>query len=645
MSDHSPLWSPSQEQIANAKVTRLREEINAQYKLNLLGYTDLHKWSIENTESFWKKIWDDNIINGELGTTVFAPDLEFRKCQFFPGSRLNVAENILYRGEDDAIAVTEILEDGSRREFTWRELRDEVQACASALVAEGIRPGDRVAAWAPNIFEVLVVGIATLSIGGIVSTSSPDFAPNAVLDRFGQIQPTILFASASYLYNGKKFDCLEKLDEISRDLGSLRKTIVFGSQDTPFVNYEEWIKSHRGEKISFEKFPFDTPGFILFSSGTTGKPKCITHSAAGILLKLIVEHRYHFELSERDKVFFYTTCGWMMWNWMLYVLASGSSIVLYDGSPLYPDLKRLFALAESEKVTYFGLSAKFLDSARKLNLKIDEEFDLASVRLIVSSGSVLAPESYDYVYEHIKRDAHLVSMSGGTDICGCFLIGVPTEPVYRGELQAPCLGMATNVFLESGEEAPPNVKGELVCTKAFPSMPLNFWGDSNDTKYKQAYFEKFEGVWTHGDFSSKNQRGSFVLFGRSDATLNSKGVRIGTAEIYRVVETFAEISESMAVSQNWEDDTRVILFITLKNGHVLDEQLKQRIKLALRTEASPRHVPDLILQAPELPRTKTNKLVELAVTDVINGREVRNRDALANPQALDWFANRQELQI
>lgn len=644
MSDLSPLWSPSPEQIARAKVTQLREEINAQYGLNLLSYSDLHKWSIENTELFWKKIWDDNIINGEFGTKVYSPDLEFRKSKFFPGSRLNVAENILYRGLDDSIAVTEILEDGSRREFTWKELRDEVHACASALMAQGVRPGDRVAMWAPNIFEVLVVGIATLSIGGIVSTSSPDFAPTAVLDRFEQIQPTILFASASYLYNGKKFDCLEKLHEISRNLGSVRKTIVFGARDTSFANYEDWIKAHRGVRIGFEKFPFDAPGFILFSSGTTGKPKCITHSAAGILMKLLVEHRYHFDLDERDKVFFYTTCGWMMWNWMLYVLASGSSIVLYDGSPMYPDLKRLFSLAETEKVSYFGLSAKFLDSARKLNLKIDDEFDLEKVRVVVSSGSVLAPESYDYVYEHIKKDVHLVSMSGGTDICGCFLIGVPTEPVYRGELQAPCLGMATNVFLESGEEAPPDIKGELVCTKAFPSMPLNFWGDPTDEKYRQAYFEKFEGVWTHGDFSSKSVRGSFVLFGRSDATLNSKGVRIGTSEIYRVVESFAEISESMAVSQNWEDDTRVILFIVLKDGHVLDEQLRERIKRALRTEASPRHVPDLILQAPELPRTKTNKLVELAVTDVINGRLIRNKDALANPQALDWFTNRLELQ-
>ena len=392
-----------------------------------------------------------------------------------------------------------------------------------------------------------------------------------------------------------------------------------------------------GTPLDFTPLPFDHPGFVLFSSGTTGKPKCIIHSGAGVLLKVSAEHLYQYEIKAQQRVFFFTTCGWMMWNWLTMALGRGATIVLFDGAPMFPTPSRLFDIAQEEKLDFLGLSAKFIDSAHKEGLTPAISHDLSTLKVISSTGSVLSPESFDYVYRCIKSDVHLASSSGGTDICGCFVAGVPTQPVYRGELQGACLGMATDVFNAKGESAAIDEKGELVCTVPFPSKPLGFWSDKNNENYSAAYFEGFPGVWTHGDFASKTSTGGFILFGRSDATLNSKGVRIGTAEIYRVVEAFPEILEAMAVSQDWEGDTRVILFVVIKPGISFTQEIEKEIKKALRTQASPRHVPDLVLVAPALPRTKSNKLVELAVTDVINGREVRNRDSLANPESLDWF--------
>jgi acetoacetyl-CoA synthetase len=594
------------------------------------SYSSLHQWSVNNPGEFWSRVWDDNSVIGSKGSIFYKEGADFISSEFFPQARLNVAENLLAHGDPDQVAIVSILETGVRSEITWTELRIKVAATAAAMRAEGVVTGDRVVAWVPNVTETIIYGLGALSIGAVVSTASPDFAPHAVEDRFGQVEPKIFLAADGYNYNGKYFDCGEKSAEIEKLLPTLKKTVRISQ-------FDEWIKPFIGTAADYEQLPFDHPGFVLFSSGTTGRPKCITHSGAGVMLKAQSELLYQFNVTKGNKVFFFTTCGWMMWNWLTMALGRGATIVLFDGAPMAPTPSRLFDIARDEKLDFFGVSAKFIDSARKEGLIPATTHDLSSVKTIGSTGSVLSPESFDYVYSSIKADVHLASMSGGTDICGCFLAGVPTQPVYRGELQGPCLGMATDVFNSKGESAAIDEKGELVCTVPFPSKPIGFWADQNHAKYKAAYFEGFPGVWTHGDFASKSETGGFTLFGRSDATLNSKGVRIGTAEIYRVVETFPQVQEAMAVSQDWDNDTRVVLFVVIKAGQEFNESVEKEIKTALRNQASPRHVPDLIVVAPELPRTKSNKLVELAVTDVINGREVRNRDALANPDSLDWF--------
>ena len=594
------------------------------------SYSALHQWSVNNPGDFWSRAWDDNSVIGSKGSIFYKEGADFISSQFFPEARLNVAENLLAHGEPDQVAIVSILETGVRSEITWAELRIKVAATAAAMRAEGVVSGDRVVAWVPNVIETVIYALGALSIGAVVSTASPDFAPHAVEDRFGQVEPKMLLTADGYHYNGKYFDCAQKSAEIEKLLPTLKKSIRISQ-------FDEWIKPFIGSAANYEQLPFDHPGFVLFSSGTTGKPKCITHSGAGVMLKAQSELLYQFNITKGNKVFFFTTCGWMMWNWLTMALGRGATIVLFDGAPMAPTPTRLFDIAQDEKLDFFGVSAKFIDSANKEGLIPRNTHNLSTVKTIASTGSVLSPESFDYVYSSIKADVHLASMSGGTDICGCFLAGVPTQPVYRGELQGPCLGMATDVFNTKGESAAIDEKGELVCTVPFPSKPIGFWADENHAKYKAAYFEGFSGVWTHGDFASKSKTGGFTLFGRSDATLNSKGVRIGTAEIYRVVETFAQVQEAMAVSQDWDNDTRVVLFVVVKPGQEFNESVEKEIKTALRNQASPRHVPDLIVVAPELPRTKSNKLVELAVTDVINGREVRNRDALANPDSLDWF--------
>ena len=601
---------------------------------NLLGldsYSELHTWSIENPGQFWSRAWDDCEVIGDKGSHFYSPAKDFISARFFIDATLNVAQNLLSKGKDGDIAIVSILEDGARRQITWGELRAQVGATTAAMKAAGIVKGDRVVAWVPNVTETIIYALGALSIGAIVSTASPDFAPGAVQDRFGQIEPAMLLAADSYQYNGKTFDCIPKIAEIERLLPTLAKTIRISE-------FASWIAPFMGSPLDFTPLPFEHPGFVLFSSGTTGKPKCIIHSGAGVMLKALAEQLYQFEIHANEKMFFFTTCGWMMWNWLTMALGRGATIVLFDGAPMFPTPSRIFDIAEQEKLVFLGLSAKFIDSAHKEGLAPAQSHDLSTIKTIASTGSVLSPESFDYIYESIKRDVHLASMSGGTDICGCFLAGVPNQPVYRGELQGACLGMATDVFNSEGKPAALGEKGELVCTVPFPSKPLGFWADTNNEKYLAAYFEGFPGVWTHGDFASKSATGGFTLFGRSDATLNSKGVRIGTAEIYRVVEVFPEVLEAMAVSQDWEGDTRVILFVVVKPGQEFTQETEKAIKSALRTQASPRHVPDLIMVAPALPRTKSNKLVELAVADMVNGREVRNRDALANPEALDFFA-------
>jgi len=618
------LWRPHD--TSDTAVARLQKE------LGLNSYTELHKWSIENPGLFWSKAWDDCQIIGNKGSSFYSPGKDFISSRFFSDATLNVAENLLHKGRDGDTAIVSILEDGTRTETTWGQLRAQVGATTAAMKSAGIVKGDRVAAWVPNVTETIIYALGALSIGAIVSTASPDFAPGAVQDRFGQIEPTMLLAADSYQYNGKVFDCSSKIPEIQSLLPTLTTTIRISE-------FASWIAPFMGAPLDFTPLPFDHPGFILFSSGTTGKPKCIIHSGAGAMLKAMAELLYQLELHAAEKIFYFTTCGWMMWNWLTMALGRGATVVLFDGAPMFPTPSRVFDIAQEEKLDFLGLSAKFIDSTHKQGIVPAQTHDLSSIKTIASTGSVLSPESFSYVYESIKRDVHLASMSGGTDICGSFLSGVPTQPVYRGELQGACLGMATDVFNVQGESAAIDEKGELVCTVPFPSKPLGFWADTNNERYLASYFEGFPGVWTHGDFAAKSATGGFTLFGRSDATLNSKGVRIGTAEIYRVVEVFPEVLEAMAVSQDWEGDTRVILFIVLKPGMSYTQDTEKAIRSALRTQASPRHVPDLIVVAPALPRTKSNKLVELAVADVVNGREVRNRDSLANPEALDWFSN------
>lgn len=621
----NPLFQPKNPQAtALGKLEREKET----------DYWGLHKWSVEEPGEFWSRAWDDLQLIGEKGDVNYQTANRFIDAKFFPNGKINVAQNLLAHGE--GVAMVGILEDGTRTQITYAELREKSAAVAAAMRQMGIVSGDRVVAWAPNVPEVMIYALGALSIGAIISTASPDFAPHAVEDRFGQVAPKLILLGDNYQYGGKSFDLKEKGDEIVSLLPTLERAIRISE-------FESWIAPFKGAKAEFTPLPFDHPGFVLFSSGTTGKPKCITHSGAGVMLKAGAEQIYQFDMKPGEKVFFFTTCGWMMWNWLFMCLIRGVTIVLFDGSPVFPRANRLFDIAESEKLNFFGVSAKFIDGIKKVGLKPSETHDLSNLRMIASTGSVLVPECFDYIYESVKPDIHLASMSGGTDICGCFVASIPTLPVYRGELQGPCLGMATKVFDAHGNQAKTDEKGELVCTVPFPSKPIGFWGDKENEKYLAAYFEGFPGIWTHGDFASISATGGFTLYGRSDATLNSKGVRIGTAEIYRVVETFPQVQECMAVSQDWDNDTRVVLFIVTKNGEIIDDEVIKEIKKALRDQASPRHVPDKIVIAPELPRTKSNKLVELAVTDVINGREVRNRDALANPNALDWFKDLPDL--
>lgn len=622
------LWSPK-----NNGTTALERLLS---RKGFDSYWELHRWSIENPGEFWSEAWDDLGIVGKKGNKTYEANNDFISAKFFQDSYLNLAENLLSRGDDDEIAIVYISETGARKELSWGELRKKVAATSAFMAQKGIIQGDRVASWTPNITETVIWCLAAQSLGAIVSTASCDFAPIAVQERFAQIEPKLLLVAESYVYGGKSFDLREKIAEIQNLLPTVT-TVVSAEK------FEEAIRPFYGVNLEFPKFTFDNPGFILFSSGTTGKPKCIVHSGAGVLIKTGSEILYQFSVTKGEKVLFYTTCGWMMWNWLVTNLLVGSTIILYDGNPGFPSIDRLLDIAEQEKVNFLGASAKYYDSLRKANVTAIESRDLSQLRMLGSTGSVLSPECFDYIYQSIKNDVHLASLSGGTDICGCFLASVPTLPVYRGELQAPCLGMAVEVFDENGFIAAPHLKGELVCTVPFPSKPIGFWNDANDEKYRASYFEGFSGVWTHGDFASKSETGGFIIFGRSDATLNSKGVRIGTAEIYRIVEKLPEIQECMAVSQDWDDDSRIILFVVLKGDAHWSTELETFIRTSLRQQASPRHVPDKIIVAPELPRTKSNKLVEIAVSDTINGREVRNQNALANPQALMWFANLAEL--
>ena len=644
------LWQPGPDQIDQANITGIRRRIAERHGVELPDYTALYQWSLDHPQAFWSEIWDDGAVIAETrGDTVLEHGERMPGASWFPQARLNFAENLL-RNRDDSDAIVFWGEDRVRRRLSGRELYDQVSRMSQALEAMGIREGDRVAAYMPNLPETVVAMLATTSLGATWSSCSPDFGANGVVDRFGQIEPRVLFAAEGYYYNGKPFDCLEKIREIKHRIPSLERVVLipYIRDEFPLDRVEqsrtlaEFTAGFEPAEITFRRLPFDHPLYIMFSSGTTGVPKCIVHGAGGTLLQHLKEHRLHSNVKPGDRIFYFTTCGWMMWNWLVSGLAAEATLLLYDGSPFAPDGNILFDYADAEGMTLFGTSAKYIDALNKAGLKPVESHDLSSLRTLCSTGSPLVPEAFDYVYTNIKEDICLSSISGGTDIISCFALGNPVLPVHRGELQCRGLGMRVEVWNDQGE-AVRSEKGELVCTAPFPSMPVGFWNDPDGGKYHHAYFDHFPAVWCHGDYVELTENDGLVFYGRSDAVLNPGGVRIGTAEIYRQVEKLDEVIESLVIGQEWEDDVRVVLFVHLRDGITLDDSLIDRIKKQIRADTTPRHVPARVVQVNAIPRTKSGKIVELAVREVVHGSPVKNKEALANPEALEQFADRDEL--
>jgi acetoacetyl-CoA synthetase len=628
----APLWTPAPDRIASANLTRFGRG---------RPYAELYDWSVTKPLEFWDAMWDFGRIVGSKGSRIAVDMDRMPGARFFPDATLNFAENVLRHGDpsivDDGPAIISRSEQSPARTMSWRALRAETAAFAAALRAAGIQPGDRVAAYLANTAEAIVGVLGAASVGAVWSSCSPDFGVQGVLDRFGQIAPRILVAADGYVYGGKTFDLRARIDDVVKKLPSVERTVIGAS------GWDAFVGPHRGAPPSYARLPFNHPLYILYSSGTTGVPKCIVHGAGGTLLQHLKEHQLHCDIQPGDRVFYFTTLGWMMWNWLVTVLASGATILLYDGSPFHPDGNTLFTFADETGMTLFGTSAKFIDAAAKAGLRPRETHGLHSVRTMTSTGSPLAPESFDFVYDHVKRDIHLASVSGGTDIVGCFVGGNPIGPVWRGEIQCRELGMKVEVWDDDGRPVRQE-KGEMVCTMPFPSMPIGFWNDPDGRKYQAAYFERFPGVWTHGDYCELTRHDGVIIYGRSDAVLNPGGVRIGTSEIYRQVEQLPDVVESLVIGQQWEGDERIVLFVRLRDGLTLDEALAACIRKQIRGNTTPRHVPARIVQVTEIPRTKSGKIVELAVRDVVHGRDVKNREALANPEALDQFRNRLELQ-
>jgi len=650
----APLWTPG---AARAAGTNLRAFADAAG----VEPGDLHRWSVDRPDAFWRTAWDHLGVVGDPGPTT-ATGLntgDLLDARFFPGARLNVAETML-GSVDDRPALAFEGEDptapGGRRDLSRADLHALVSRLQQGLLAAGVEPGDRVAAWLPNVPEAYAVMLATASIGAVFSSVSPDFGTEGVLDRFGQIRPVVLFATDGYRYAGRRHDVTGRLAEVVAELPSLRRVVVVpedptggplsgsaGDLPTDAVDLDGFLAPHTADAVRFAELPFDHPLYVLYSSGTTGRPKCIVHRAGGILLKHLVEHRLHCDVRDGDRVFYFTTAGWMMWNWLASGLATGATLVLYDGSPFHPDGNRLFDLADDCGINLFGVSAKFIDSVARAGLRPVDTHNLGTIRTICSTGSPLSHEGFAHVYADWKADVHLASISGGTDLCGCLVGGQPTGPVHAGQIQGPVLGMDMDVVDGSGLPVGPGVRGELVCRSAFPSQPLGFWDDPDDRRYHATYFDLFPGLWHQGDFAERTLEGGFIIHGRSDATLNPGGVRIGTAEIYRRVEQHPDVEEALVIGQEWDGDTRVVLFVVTTDGVTLDDELRDRIRSDVRTGASPRHVPAVIVEVPELPRTRSGKLVELAVRAVVEGREVTNLEALANPSALDYFRNLSDL--
>lgn len=646
-----PLWRPSASRIANANLTRFIEGVNKQYALSLTGYGQLYEWSVKHPEAFWEALWDFSSVVGERGSRVVTRPAQSpnKNSLWFPDASINFAENVLRWVKEmpgqDAIVFSG--EDESATRLSWGDLERQVCAVAAHLKACGIGKGDVVAGYLPNIAETVVAMLATSSVGAIWTSTSPDFGVDSVLDRFGQTQPKVLFTTDGYRYNGKTHDSLTKARAVREEIASITHVVVipYVGGIAPNQNETCWkaLISKPAEPITFTRLGFNDPMYVLYSSGTTGKPKCIIHSVGGTLLNHLKEHQLHSDVKPGDRIFYFTTCGWMMWNWLASGLLSGATLVLFDGSPFYPDAGVLWRLTDMQHVTLFGTSAKYIEALEKQEYSPVDTHNLSSLRTLCSTGSVLAPEQFDWVYSHIKQDVQLSSIAGGTDICGCFVLGSPVSPVYRGQSQVRGLGMDVKVFDRQGHPVQ-GEKGELVCCNSFPNQPIGFWHDTDGTRYHRAYWSKKDDIWFHGDYVELTPEGGMVFFGRSDAILNPGGVRIGTAEIYRHVNQLDEVLDSVVIGQQWLNDVRVVLFVKLRPDVDLTDNLERKIRTAVQTGCTPRHVPAKILRVTDIPRTKSGKLAELAVRDVVHGRAVAQLSALDNPHSLKQYKERPELQ-
>ena len=644
------LWQPSPERIADTNLTRFAALVRERHGVNAGDYAALHRWSVEDRAAFWSAVWEYGSVVGDRGDgPVLVDGDRMPGAKWFPDARLNFAENLLRR-RDDAPAILFRGEDRVRYGLSFRQLHAAVSMLAQGLRAAGVGKGDCVAGYLPNMPETVVAMLATTSIGAIWSSASPDFGVQGVVDRFGQIEPKVLFSADGYFYGGKRCDSIGRLAPVAAQIPSIERIVVVpyttSAPDVAAVDkavtLDEFVAGHSPAEIDFERLPFDHPLYIMYSSGTTGVPKCIVHGAGGTLLQHIKELALHSDVKPGERILYFTTCGWMMWNWQVSALARGATLALYDGSPFHPDGNALFDYVAEEGIETFGTSAKYIDAVKKAGLAPARTHDLSKLKAILSTGSPLVPESFDFVYESIKRDLCLSSISGGTDIVSCFVLGNPAAPVHRGEIQCLGLGLDVHAFDDEGRSVV-GEKGELVCTRAFPSMPVGFWNDPDGRKYHDAYFARFDNVWCHGDYVEITERGGVIIYGRSDAVLNPGGVRIGTAEIYRRVEQLDEVAEALVIGQQWDDDVRVVLFVILQGGIELDEALESKIRSHIRATATPRHVPARIVRVTDIPRTRSGKITELAVRDIVHGREIKIREALANPEALDQFANRAEL--
>jgi acetoacetyl-CoA synthetase len=643
------LWEPSRERAEAAQITAFMGRVNADHGAGATDYDSLWQWSVDHPELFWDTLWDFAGVIGEKGGVVLSDPAAMPGAKYFPEGKVNFAENLLRRaGAGDAMVFWG--EDKVKLRFSWDEVRHQVARLAAALKAEGVGPGDRVAAYMPNMPHTVIGMLAATSLGAVWSSCSPDFGVQGVLDRFGQIEPTVLITVEGYHYATKTFDIRDKVAGVVDQLPTLKRVVIVPYTDAApdisgignAVMWGDYLGDGPAPDLSFTPMPFNDPLYIMFSSGTTGVPKCIVHGIGGTLLQHLKEHKLQTDVKPGDRVFYFTTCGWMMWNWLVSGLAAEATLLLYDGSPFHPEPDILFDYADAEGMTLFGTSAKYIDHLKKIERSPRTTHKLDTVRTMTSTGSPLVPEGFDYVYREIKADLQLASISGGTDIVSCFVLGSPISPVWRGEIQKRGLGMAVEVWDDDGKPVI-GEKGELVCTKPFPCMPIYFWNDPNGEKFRAAYFEAWPGVWCHGDYVELSERGGMVIYGRSDAVLNPGGVRIGTAEIYRQVEQMLEVLEALVIGQDWDNDVRVVLFVRLAGGVTLDEDLIKAIRTKVRTGCTPRHVPAKVLAVSDIPRTKSGKIVELAVRNVVHGRPVKNVEALANPEALDQYRDRPEL--